>query len=116
MGSREQEKAIFDVFLRKEPKFAGEEIDNWTQPADEKEFPDVICTSTSGHRIGVELTEWLNEGEIQAAIGLESRKLSIDEQEDLVGLLAAEERLALIFDPHRGSYVLVRWRDRRCGR
>ena len=67
MGSRAQERAIFEAFLKIEPKFAGEEIANWAQPTDEKEFPDVICMSKSGRRIGVELGEWLNEGEIQAA-------------------------------------------------
>ena len=71
MGNRQREKAIFEAFLQIEPTFAGEEIADWKQPADEKEFPDVICTSTSGRRIGVELAEWLNEGEIQAAKGLE---------------------------------------------
>lgn len=77
MGKRGQEKAIFEAFLKIEPKFAGEEIADWVQPADEKEFPDVICTSTSGRRIGVELGEWLNEPEMQAAKSTERLQGSI---------------------------------------
>jgi len=77
MGKRENEKAIFDAFLKIEPMFAGDAIIEWTQPADEKEFPDVICRSTSGKRIGVELGEWLHESEMQFAKSMERLQESI---------------------------------------
>src|SRR5437867_3549365 len=67
INKREHEKAIFQAFLGIEPNFCGESLSNWRQPTDEKEFPDIIATSISGRRIGVELGEWLNEDEIQAA-------------------------------------------------
>ena len=64
MSKREHEKAIFEAFLRVMPQFAGETLRDWSQPQDCSEFPDVICTTLSGQRIGVELGEWLNEDEM----------------------------------------------------
>lgn len=77
MSKRAHEKAIFEAFLRVAPNFAGEGIGEWRQPADETEFPDIICISQSGRRIGVELGEWLNEGEIRAAKGMERIQASM---------------------------------------
>jgi len=77
VGNRAHEKAIFEAFLRAAPEFAGEEIAEWEQPADKNVFPDVICRSTSGRRVGVELGEWLNEAEIQAAKSMEGIQASI---------------------------------------
>jgi len=71
MSKREHEKAIFQAFMKVSPEFAGEKISKWHQPADETDFPDIVCTSQSGRRIGVELGEWLNEGQIGAAKGLD---------------------------------------------
>lgn len=64
---RDHERAIFEAFLQIEPAFAGEALDNWDQPEDEKDFPDIIGKSVSGRCVGVELGEWLNEEEIEAA-------------------------------------------------
>ncbi len=77
MGKRAHEKAIFEAFLKADPRFAGEEIADWEQPSDENEFPDVICRLTSGRRVGVELGEWLNEAEMQAAKSMERIQASI---------------------------------------
>ena len=77
MNKREQEKAIFTAFLRVEPRFFGEEIIEWKQPEDEKEFPDVICVSESGLKVGVELGQWLNEDEIRHAKGMEHIQSSV---------------------------------------
>ncbi len=44
---------IFGAFLRANPEFAGEVIAKWEQPNDDP--PDVLCTASSGRRIGVEL-------------------------------------------------------------
>jgi hypothetical protein len=71
MDKRADEKTIFEAFLMSAPQFVGEEIVEWVQPTDESEFPDVICMSASGRRIGVELGEWLNEAEMQAAKSME---------------------------------------------
>jgi hypothetical protein len=65
-SKREQEKNIFAAFLRVSPEFLGEKVVDWEQPEDEKEFPDVICKTESGSRVGVELGEWLNQEEISA--------------------------------------------------
>lgn len=75
MTKREHERAIFEAFLRVLPEFAGETVQEWRQPCDE--FPDVICTSSSGKRIGVELGEWLNEEEIRTAKSMERIQDSI---------------------------------------
>lgn len=75
---REHEKAIFEAFFRVYPHFAGEPIQGEAkQPADENEFPDVICTTVSGKRIGVELAEWFNEQEMRTAKSMERIQNSI---------------------------------------
>lgn len=74
---RAHERAIFEAFLRVEPAFAGERLAKWWQPEDEKAFPDIEGTALSGRRIGVELGEWLNEKEMQAAKGKERLEESI---------------------------------------
>lgn len=75
---REHEKAIFEAFRRLYPDFAGEPIQGEAkQPADETEFPDVICTTVSGKRIGVELGQWFNEQELRTAKGMERIQNSI---------------------------------------
>lgn len=71
MGNRIQERAVFKALLEASPSFLGEEIADWSQPSDENDFPDVIGKLQSGLRFGVELGEWLNEGETAAAISLE---------------------------------------------
>lgn len=77
MSKREHEKAIFEAFLRVVPQFAGETLRDWSQPQDCSEFPDVICTTLSGQRIGAELGEWLNEDEMCKAKGMERIQSSI---------------------------------------
>jgi len=77
MSKREHEKAIFEAFLRVVPQFSGETLRDWSQPQDCSEFPDVICTTRSGQRIGVELGEWLNEDEMCKAKGMERIQSSI---------------------------------------
>jgi hypothetical protein len=77
VNKRKHERAIFAAFLRVAPRFCGEDITTWTQPEDEKEFPDVICTSKSGLKVGVELGEWLNEDEMRHAKGKERIESSI---------------------------------------
>ena len=60
------------------PDFVGEPVEgNPTQPSDETDFPDVICTTVSGKRIGVELGQWLNEQELETAKSMERIQNSI---------------------------------------
>jgi hypothetical protein len=74
---RERERRIFEAFLRVEPGFAGEPLDTWWQPGDEKDFPDIEAASHSGRRVGVELCEWLHEKEMQAAKGRDRLEESV---------------------------------------
>lgn len=67
MNKRSREKLIFAAFLEVAPVFAGEAISCWEQPPRESDFPDVICTTESGRRIGAELGEWLNQTEMTIA-------------------------------------------------
>jgi hypothetical protein len=67
-SKREREENIFAAFLRVSPDFLGEKVVDWEQPEDEKEFPDVICKTESGRRVGVEIGEWLNQEEFSARI------------------------------------------------
>jgi hypothetical protein len=75
MGDRRSEKMIFEAFLRTNSDFAGDAIAKWEQPEDDP--PDILCTTTSCRRIGVELGEWLNEGQIRKAKGSETIQRSI---------------------------------------
>ena len=64
---REHERALFAAFLDLAPTFSGEHLEVWLQPDDEREFPDIVATSVTGRRVGIEIAEWLNEEEIHAA-------------------------------------------------
>src|SRR4030095_13296395 len=59
---RKEEQTIFEFFLKLLPNFAGRPV-KW-QPGNDP--PDVLCTDNDGVRIGVELGEWLNQGQMQA--------------------------------------------------
>ena len=72
---RRAEKSIFTEFLNAAPNFAGENIASWGQPKEDP--PDVFCTTTAGRTIGIELTEWLDQGQMSEAKGLESIERSI---------------------------------------
>jgi hypothetical protein len=65
---RDNERALFSLFLELEPEFAGEPLAGWNQPEDESDFPDIRAKSVSGRSVGVEIGEWLNEDEMQAAM------------------------------------------------
>jgi len=64
---RKHEKALFAAFLKVEPEFASEALAEWDQPKDERDFPAIVGTSVKRRKVGVEIGEWLNEDEIQAA-------------------------------------------------
>src|SRR6266540_6422075 len=77
MAKREYEAAIFDAFLKLKSDFSGERIVDRKQPTDEKEFPDVICTTESRRRVGVEIGEWLNEEQLTRAKSMEHAQASL---------------------------------------
>ena len=72
---RQREAAVFDAFLRTEPLFAGEEVSSWLQP--DQDPPDVLCRTSGGKLIGVELKTWANEGQIADARAEERRRDAI---------------------------------------
>lgn len=76
----QNEKLIFDSFLKAYPDFADEPIQEWdvvdewygkralvtpSHPFDKR--PDVIAVTTSGRKIGVELKSWVNQDQITKA-------------------------------------------------
>jgi hypothetical protein len=76
----ENEKLIFESFLKVCPDFAGESIKEWdtvdewyvkralahpAKPYDER--PDVLALTTSGKTIGIELKSWVNREQIAEA-------------------------------------------------
>lgn len=77
LSKRKHERAIFEAFLNAEPQFSGETLRDWCLPENPDEFPDVVCKTSSGRRIGVELGEWLNEEEMREAKGMERIQSSI---------------------------------------
>ena len=58
---RKEEQTIFEAFIKLRPNFAGRPV-NW-QPGNDP--PDILCIDGTGARIGVELGEWLNQGQMQ---------------------------------------------------
>lgn len=78
--NEENERAIFQAFVKSRPSFAEEplvdwfSIDEWyalpenSRPAPPNENrPDVICITASTQKIGVELSSWLHETETAAS-------------------------------------------------
>src|SRR5437867_1024729 len=63
MADREHEIAIFKFFREKKPGFAGRTV-NCVPGSNPNNPPDFICTGEDAKRIGVELGEWLNQGQM----------------------------------------------------
>lgn len=75
MSDRAGERILFELFLKTNPNFAEEPIHEWTQPGQDP--PDILCLTSSGRRIGVELGEWLNQRQMTEAKGREAIQDSI---------------------------------------
>lgn len=60
MASSEIEKKVFDQFITINPMFAGRPV-KWSLGANP---PDVLCIDSDAQRIGVEMSEWVDEGQI----------------------------------------------------
>src|ERR1043165_8889828 len=80
MCAMDKEKRLFTCFSTAFPDFADEAIAEWDvvkewydkrklpvppKPYDNR--PDVICLTTIGRKIGIELKSWLNEDQIAEA-------------------------------------------------
>ena len=79
---RSDERSAWECFLEAWPLFAHEEIIGWKGGQDP---PDILCTSKSGKAIGVELTMWVEYGQITEARGrdlLEKSYLTIINSEN----------------------------------
>ncbi len=63
-AKRYKEKAVFKTFIQLHPNFAGEPIAKWILA--EQDPPDILCTTLSGKILGVELTEWIHQKEMDA--------------------------------------------------
>lgn len=75
MGNPVAEKNVFAEFLSAAPNFSGEAVASWGQPKEDP--PDVLCTTLSGRNVGLELTEWLDQGQMSEAKAVESIERSI---------------------------------------
>jgi hypothetical protein len=75
VGNPVAEKIIFAEFLNAAPDFGGDTIAGWGQP--NQDPPDVLCTTLAGRTIGLELTGWLDQGQMSEAKGMESIERSI---------------------------------------
>lgn len=65
MGNPAEEKAVFEEFLAAAPMFADAAVRTWSQP--KRDPPDIDCELVDGRRIGLELTTWLDEDQMNSA-------------------------------------------------
>jgi hypothetical protein len=79
---RLDERTAWSGFLAAAPRFAGEDL---AGSGDGPDPPDVICTTTTGRVIGVELTKWVEHDQVTNGRGrefFESSYLRIIESEN----------------------------------
>lgn len=77
LSKEQREGNIFAAFLKFCPLFTGEAIRDWIQP--QSDPPDILCTTLSGKKVGVELRGWLQEDEMAYGISYERREHSVME-------------------------------------
>lgn len=63
-AKKKAEAANFEAFRSVHPDFAGRALENVQWGGDP---PDILCLDASGSRIGVELVQWVNQGQIAAS-------------------------------------------------
>ena len=66
---RDDEREAWRGFLAAAPEFAGDTIGS---AVDGPDPPDVLCVTRSGKKIGVELTKWVEHGQITSGKARES--------------------------------------------
>jgi hypothetical protein len=67
-SQEDHERAIFEALLELCSDLAGAKLASWTPGPNP---PDFVCTTESGRKIAVELTEWLHEPQIEKARALD---------------------------------------------
>jgi hypothetical protein len=65
---RPDQRTVWAGFLAAAPCFAGEDFANHREEPDPT---DVLCTTTSGNAIGVELTKWVEHDQVTDGRGRE---------------------------------------------
>ncbi len=63
---KREEQALFEAFAQCCPDFAGEDVLHSRLAGCGSDPPDVICTTTSGKLVGVEICQWAHQGEMKA--------------------------------------------------
>jgi len=66
---RDDERIAWEGFFAAKPRFAGEDI---CTAGDGPDPPDVLCTTASGRKVGVELTKWVNHDQVTSGRARES--------------------------------------------
>jgi hypothetical protein len=70
---RQDESSAWIGFLAAAPRFAGQDITNWSDGPDP---PDVLCMGATGQTIGVELTKWVEHDQVERGKGRELLEIS----------------------------------------
>jgi hypothetical protein len=91
---KEEEREIARAFLQAHPDFAGEPIIRWDLTTHDP--PDVVCETASSRRVGIEIGQWANEGQMEAK-SRERRELGIVEA--LAGLPTPHQKWTAYFLP-----------------
>jgi hypothetical protein len=71
---RPDELVAWKGFLQSAPDFAGEAILKWE--GCDADPPDIVCTTSSGRRLGVELTKWIEHDQISSGKAREALEKS----------------------------------------
>lgn len=61
-----EEELLFKAFFKIRPDFAGQKIVKWSITSKGCDPPDIICTTDSGPRVGVEIGQWAPQNEMAA--------------------------------------------------
>ncbi len=71
--SKTEERGVLTSLLEAYPGFLSENLD-WNCGPDP---PDFIATSVSGHRFGLEMTEWLNESQTTVSTSNQNSRMML---------------------------------------
>lgn len=94
MGNSKEEKAVFEGFLKSAPLFAGSEVKRWSPSTQEP--TDIECDLVDGRKVGVQLTTWLDEQQMNDAKRHEGVEMSL-------------VRALRPFPPNETEHIFVVW-------
>ena len=83
---RDREGQIFQAFLDLRPLFATELIEGWD--SSETDPPDIVCSTSAGRHVGVELKSWVHEFQIATK---RPRGNFFESTREILGLRAPKE-------------------------